>query len=198
MFDTALLLALGATYRNLEKGQVIFQEETVPIFYHQLVEGRVKLVNCTPSGRECIHDFIEIGESFGEIALLQDVPYITTALTEDASTILRLPKNDFNCLLRQHPEHCHELLKVLSTRLRFKTLLVRELYNYSPTIRIKSFIASIKGQKKFICPITKKLLLTRQQVADMTGLRVETVIRTLRALQKESVVQIDEKGKVYC
>lgn len=32
--------------------------------------------------------------------------------------------------------------------------------------------------------------LTRQQIADLTGLRVETVIRTLKRLESDSKVQI--------
>jgi CRP-like cAMP-binding protein len=39
--------------------------------------------------------------------------------------------------------------------------------------------------------------LTRQQIADMTGLRVETVIRSIRHMQDKGALVID-KGKVYC
>ncbi|MFD0700410.1 helix-turn-helix domain-containing protein [Myroides pelagicus] len=38
--------------------------------------------------------------------------------------------------------------------------------------------------------------LTRQQVADLTGLRVETVIRTIKDLESQKQVQI-KKGKVF-
>jgi CRP-like cAMP-binding protein len=39
-------------------------------------------------------------------------------------------------------------------------------------------------------------LLTRQQVASMTGLRVETVIRVMKELEEQKMITI-EKGKVY-
>lgn len=39
--------------------------------------------------------------------------------------------------------------------------------------------------------------LTRQQIADMTGLRVETVIRSIRQMEEKGELVID-KGKVYC
>jgi CRP-like cAMP-binding protein len=42
-----------------------------------------------------------------------------------------------------------------------------------------------------------KIDLTRQQIADMTGLRVETVIRSMRELHDKGQLNI-EKGKVYC
>jgi CRP-like cAMP-binding protein len=37
---------------------------------------------------------------------------------------------------------------------------------------------------------------TRQQIADMTGLRVETVIRTVKQLQKEGKLEIIQH-KIY-
>lgn len=48
-----------------------------------------------------------------------------------------------------------------------------------------------------MCPKCNKLLLTRQQLANMTGLRVETVIRTIKDLEEKKIVSI-QKGKVYC
>jgi CRP/FNR family transcriptional regulator, cyclic AMP receptor protein len=198
MLDINLLLATGATYRNCSRNEIIFNEGNSPFFYYQLVQGRIKLVNFNESGRECIQDFIEPGESFGEIALLEKTDYVVTAIVETDVLIIRLPKNDFNAMIMQYPGCCYDLMQILCRRLRFKTQLVKDLYNYSPTSRIKSFITYIKGQNKFICPATKKLMLTRQQIADMTGLRVETVIRTFKNLHRESIVRIDEKGKVYC
>ena len=41
-----------------------------------------------------------------------------------------------------------------------------------------------------------KVNLTRQQIANMTGLRVETVIRTIRAMQDKGLVTI-ERGKIF-
>jgi len=39
-------------------------------------------------------------------------------------------------------------------------------------------------------------MLTRQQIADMTALRVETVIRIMRIMHDKEEIRI-EKGKVY-
>ncbi len=41
-----------------------------------------------------------------------------------------------------------------------------------------------------------RVRLTRQQMADMTGLRVETVIRTIRNMYRKGEILL-EKGKVY-
>jgi CRP-like cAMP-binding protein len=41
-----------------------------------------------------------------------------------------------------------------------------------------------------------KVDLSRQQLADMLGLRVETVIRAIKKLQDKSII-IVKKGKIY-
>ena len=58
-------------------------------------------------------------------------------------------------------------------------------------------LAYFKEYKKFICEKCHRVNLTRQQIADMTGLRVETVIRTIKNLEHKGDLVID-KGKVYC
>ena len=54
----------------------------------------------------------------------------------------------------------------------------------------------MKAKCDHICPHCAQIKLTRQQIADMTGLRVETVIRVMRQLHEKGVIQI-QKGKVY-
>ena len=47
-----------------------------------------------------------------------------------------------------------------------------------------------------VCGVCNKLLLTRQQIANLTGMRVETVIRATKALENRGRVSII-KGKVF-
>jgi CRP-like cAMP-binding protein len=47
-----------------------------------------------------------------------------------------------------------------------------------------------KDKSRFYIPFT------RQQIADMTGLRVETVIRTVKKLKEDGKLEI-EKHKIY-
>jgi len=57
--------------------------------------------------------------------------------------------------------------------------------------------SNFKQTQKNICTKCNQVKLTRQQIANMTGLRVETVIRTIRNLQSKGQLHIT-KGKVYC
>ena len=54
----------------------------------------------------------------------------------------------------------------------------------------------LKDENKNFCVKCNQLKLTRQQIANMTGLRVETVIRAMRQMHEKGELTI-ERGKVY-
>ncbi len=196
MIDIDLMLACGANYKKVRKGETIFTEGTQASFYHQLVEGRVRWVNVDDNGKEFIQHLIEPGECFGEMPMFDNEPYAATSIADEDSLVLRLQKNTFLHILKDHPEINFEFSKLLSQRLRFKFMLVNELATCSPAHRIITLFNYLKQNKMNICPKCNKILLTRQQLANMTGLRVETVIRTIKYMEEQKLVTI-QKGKVY-
>ena len=87
--------------------------------------------------------------------------------------------------------------QTLAKRLRFKSMISKEISSYGPSHRILSLLKEYKKSKGYVNGTQLKVDLTRQQIADMTGLRVETVIRSIRDLHEKGSLKI-EKGKVYC
>jgi CRP/FNR family transcriptional regulator, cyclic AMP receptor protein len=197
MIDTDILLAWGATYKKLAAGETIFREGTEGHFYYQLESGSVRWVNITDEGKEFIQNMVEPGECFGEFPLFDDYPYAASAIANKDSVILRLHKATFHQLLKEHPEIHFKFSRTLTERLRFKFMFIQELANSDPEHTILTLFNYFKESKRNICLNCNKVQLTRQQIADMTGLRVETVIRAIRSLQEKGTLTID-KGKVYC
>lgn len=96
----------------------------------------------------------------------------------------------------ERPEVHFAFTKLMSQRLRFKFLLLKELAHHHPEQSISTLLNYLKQNKKSICTKCNKINLTRQQIANMTGLRVETVIRAMRHLHNKGELKI-ERGKVY-
>jgi len=197
MIDIDLLLTYGATYKKVEKGQTIFSEGNPALFYYQLVEGTIRWINIDDEGKEFIQYIIKPGECFGEMPLFDEEPYAATAIADEHSLIIRLHHSTFRQVLKDYPDILISFTKLLAKRVRFKFMLVKELSGYSPGHRIITIINYMKQHNMNICPKCNKLLLTRQQLANMTGLRVETVIRTIKDLEEKKFLSI-QKGKVYC
>ncbi len=197
MIDIDLLLACGGAYKKLTSGEIVFREGTACQFYIQLVSGTVRWVNIDDEGHEFIQTIIEPGECFGELPLFDDGQYAATSIAEEDSVIIRLQKSTFIQLLKDNPEIQFAFSRLLAKRVRAKFLLLKSLALHTPEARISTLLGYLKGEKKNICTECNQLKLTRQQIADMTGLRVETVIRAIRSMHDKGVLVI-EKGKVYC
>lgn len=197
MIDIDSLLAWGATYKKVSAGETIFREGSEGRFYYQVVSGSVNWFNITERGSEFLQDIVEPGESFGEFHLFDDSMYAASAIASKDSVIIRLNKASFLNLLKENPQIHFAFSKLFTERLRFKFLLLKELSCFGPEHRIETLFAHFKTVKKNICDNCHQIKITRQQIADMTGLRVETVIRSIRHLQDKGQVVIS-KGKVYC
>lgn len=196
MIDVNMLLAWGASYKHYEAGEFVFKEGTSCAFYFQLVVGKVRWVNLNDEGKEYIQTIIEPGECFGEIPLFDDGPYAATAITSENSLVIRLPKKIFVQILLENPEINFSFSKLLSQRLRYKFMLLKAGAFDNPEKRITELLVYIKNKANTTTPKKYQVDLTRQEIANMTGLRVETVIRSIRSLKDKGELVID-RGKVY-
>ena len=197
MIDIDTLLAWGAAFKKVTTNEIIFQEGRESQFYYQLVSGSVRWVNINDDGKEFLQIIIDPGESFGELPLFDDEPFAATAIANENSVIIRLHRSIFHELIKGSPEIHLAFSKQLTQRLRFKFFILKEMANHNPEHSISTLLSYFKQTQKNICPKCNRINLTRQQIADMTGLRVETVIRTIKSLQTKGRLVID-KGKVYC
>ncbi|WP_232538855.1 Crp/Fnr family transcriptional regulator [Chitinophaga tropicalis] len=196
MIDIETLISLGAVSKQVSAGEMLFLEEGSAHFYNQLISGRVRCVNITDEGKEFTQMIIQPGECFGELALIDDQPYAVTAIADTDAVYLRLNGDAFRQLLKEDTELHLAFTQLLCRRLRFKYLLSKEQANQNPRHSILNLLNYFKQTKQNVCSQCSKVMLTRQQIADMTGLRVETVIRAIRQLEEQGVLWINN-GKVY-
>lgn len=196
MIPTDLLLKHGATYRNAAVGEIIFNEGASAAFYYQLVHGRIRWSNFSDDGREALHKIVESGECFGEFPLFDGEPYAASAIADTPCTILRLCATSFHALLRTYPDIHFAFSKSLVEHLRFKFFLFSMLRKNNPQTMLAELIDYFNQHGKFVCRDCNRLMLTRQQLANMAGLRVETVIRAIRQMEQEDKLSI-VKGKIF-
>lgn len=197
MIDSDLLIAWGATYKKITAGDMIFAEGAQAYFYYQVVSGGVRWINIKDDGTEFIHHIMGEGESFGELPLFDDEVYAATAVAETDGYILRLRKEYFHELLKEYPDIHFAFTKLIAQRLRYKFFLIREVASHHPEQTITSVLGEFKKSNHHFCPKCNQLKLTRQQLADMTGMRVETVIRAMRNMNDKGLIRI-KHGKVFC
>lgn len=193
--DTELLIEYGGIQKKINKGEFIFFEGENPRFFHQIIIGEVKLFSTNGYGKELIQRVFKCGNSFGEPPLLLDKPYPSTAQATTTSVIIRICKKNLLNLLNDHPEMTEKLLLVFAERIYSKSLSVNIWVSRTPEEKILNFLNKIRRENLGTC--NGMVPYTRQQIADFTGLRVETVIRTLIKMKKEKKIDIIDHKLYY-
>jgi CRP/FNR family cyclic AMP-dependent transcriptional regulator len=197
MIDIDLLCDKGATYKRLITGEVLFSEGEHCEYYFQLVRGQIRWVNCNKEGDEYLQTVIEKGESFGELPLFDGDVYAASAIANKPSQVIRLQKKAFHELLTEQPKIHFAFSKLLVQRLRFKFYLLKEIAGNDSEKIITALLKYLYDKKNHVCAICNQVRLNRRQIAEMTGLRVETVIRVMRHLNEKGIIQIHNRKAYY-
>ncbi|MBX3162953.1 MAG: Crp/Fnr family transcriptional regulator [Bacteroidetes bacterium] len=190
--DYDILIAYGGITKKYNKGAVLFREGSMPRALYLIVEGKVKLFSAKSENKELVQGIFQSGESFGEPPLLLDKCYPSTAQVISKSIIVSISKDKFLNILKDYPDIANKMLYVFAERIYKKAFSLRVLISHTSEEKILTFFDEIKGSRKGKIPID----FTRQQLADYTGMRVETVIRALMKLQEKGTVNIINR-KVY-
>lgn len=195
-----LLLSYGAIESKCPKNHEIFAEgETAKCFY-QIKKGIVKMFTYNDQGNELIMGFFADNDSFGEPAIFGKFPYPCTAVSVIDSTIMKIDIENFKELIKDNFAFHLELDKILSERVNYKSFLLKEVLNESTEHKILSIIDyfKLKSMKRYddegrIKPIYYIFPFTRNELAAMVGLRVETVIRHVRKLADSGQIVIKNR-----
>lgn len=194
MIPEELLLDYEATLKNIAASEIILNENTRADFYFQIKTGEVKMFNVNDDGKEFVQGFFYNGESFAEPPLFADFKYPASAAAVKQTEYYKLSKTKLFELLTHNPEINLKFTKALAKRLYYKATILKEISVHSPEHRILTLIDFLK--KKYGSEELFQVELTRQQIADLTGQRVETVIRAIKQLEQDGEVKII-KHKVY-
>lgn len=188
MIPEDLLLDFGATVENMEASEVILSERRRADFYFQIKTGEVKMYNLNDNGKEFVQGIFYKGESFGEPPLFGDFKYPASAATVKPTQLFKLSKTKLLELLTHNPEVNLKFTKALAKRLHYKATILKEISVHPPEHRILALIDFLK--KKYGSQELFQVELTRQQIADLTGQRVETVIRAVKQLEQDGELKI--------
>ncbi|MEM7290944.1 MAG: Crp/Fnr family transcriptional regulator [Pseudomonadota bacterium] len=159
-------------------------EETSDVRF--VISGLVRVINRFSVGKEVILNEMRPGQFFGEIAAIDGETRSANVTTLYKSRLCIVPRKLFFEILRNHPEICLEVMKVLATRIRgLNTRLAEQSFLqakhrlYTELLRLSKPRLGHEGQRSISPPPTQK------ELAERIGTRREVVSRELNALQKE-------------
>ncbi|CAM3024658.1 Crp/Fnr family transcriptional regulator [Chryseobacterium flavum] len=195
--DKNLLYSFGAEDISFKTREPVFNEGDHSQYYFQISKGRVKLNHYNEDGKEFIHNILGKNQSFGDPLIFVNQPYPMNAICLEPSEIIRLPKNNFIEMLKVHPDLSLEMNACFSQQVYYKLIMMQSLASQNPVQRITGLLDYLKSFQDGDCSAYFELALTRQQLANLIGLRVETVIRALKKMEKEGSIQLKDRKILY-
>ena len=188
------LVANFVAIRKFNKGQVILLEEDTNKYMYSVLTGEVKVFYTTKEGKESIVAFHGVGESFGEISLIDQLTIPATVVAVQRSVVLLIGRDDFFEIVKTEPKVMNKLLLMLTGRLRLAWNQVRMLHYKDASYRIMSSIKDLSVERGESASegILLKMRLTHQNIADMTGLTRETVTRIIDRWKRNGLLSLDE------
>ncbi|RLJ72587.1 Crp/Fnr family transcriptional regulator [Pedobacter alluvionis] len=185
------LIDKGLKLKSYSEDSVIYEPGMQPRYVYFIKSGEVRMVTVSDEGKEFIQGVFKTGQYFGEPALLIDRPYLAFTIANKDSQVIAVNKEDFFELIKNEPDFSMELIRTLSTRLFYKSMMLEELASEKADHRLLTIINYLLGD----IAVGENLKVTRQELADMTGLRVETVIRSTKILAEKGLIKTI-KGKI--
>ncbi|MFP8892192.1 Crp/Fnr family transcriptional regulator [Chryseobacterium sp. EZn1] len=190
IIDQNLLPLYGAETSQFKAHETIFQEGDTPKRYYQITEGRVKLNHYDEDGKEIIQSILFSGQSVCELLLFITEKYPVNAITLTPCEIITIPKDNFFKLLADHPNVSLDINKFISKRLYQKFVMMQHNLSLRPEVRLLGILDYFKSYSNNKEKYSFEVYLTRKQMASITGLRIETVIRTIKKMESDHVLKL--------
>ncbi len=157
--------------------------------------GSIKAYQLSQDGDEIVSGFYLPGEILGLDALSsQRHPGFAVAL-EDSRTC-EIPFKDFVGMLKTSPKLNQVMLRLLSEEMAETRELLLVVGRLDARTRVALFLMSMSRRlaRRNQDPDQFRLTMDRRDIANYLGLTIETVSRTLSAMQRDQV--IDVRGKL--
>lgn len=192
--DVARLEA-RARSRTFQRKQAVYLPSDLADSLLLVASGRVKLYHITPEGKETILAFIEPGEVFGELSVVDTAPRDEFAEAMLATRIILIPGDAVRELMERRPQLTLSITKLIGLRRRslerrMKALLFRS--NRDRLVHILLDLASQHGRRT-ARGVELGIKLSHQELAGLIGSTRETVTVLLGQLQLERLLLVERR-----
>ncbi|MDJ0764763.1 MAG: Crp/Fnr family transcriptional regulator [Myxococcota bacterium] len=190
-------VAKETTLLKLDRQAFVWNEGDVSRYLYFIVNGRVKLIKHSETGKDVIIEIYGPGEPIGEMALFVGGTYTTAAVCLSPTELLCVPRQHVIDLLSAFPHLALKSLRGMSRRQRMLMQKIKELAAGGVEYRMAHLLLKLAdriGEESGDADITIPLVLSRQDIADLVGTTVETAIRVMSRWRKMDIVTNDKRG----
>ncbi|PQO33970.1 Crp/Fnr family transcriptional regulator [Blastopirellula marina] len=188
-------LEANSRVKNVSKGSPVYLPADEADSVLVLASGRIKICHLTSDGKQSILAFIEPGEIFGELAILNVGNRDEYAEAVEDSRVVAISGEALCQLMEEHQGLCLGITKIIGVRRQRIERRVKHLLYLSNRERICHLLLELAEQygRDSARGLEITLRLSHQDLASLVGSTRETVTVVLGQLQNEGLIELGRR-----
>jgi len=165
-----------------------------------LLEGTVKIYVTQADGREVILAFLGRGDTVGEMSLVDSAGRSANVVTTERARLLWMDRATFQTCVGTLTPLAHNLVRLLSHRLRFANEQIRALCTLNVQGRVARQILAMAdryGSPEAGGEVRIPLRLTQSDLAEIVGASRERVNQVIVDLKQRGVISVDPVHRIH-
>lgn len=183
--------------REFQKKEFLFHRGTAGDALFMLFSGRLQVISATDEGKEIGINFLEPGDYFGEIALIDGGMRSASVIAIENSTVGILPKPEALWLFQNVPAIAERIQRRLCATIRQEINYRSSMGVSKAFTRIYSVIfGNLQIPQQTAAPSkppTLENLPSQQTIASMANVSRETVSRAIHVLIRQGIIGKDAR-----
>jgi CRP/FNR family transcriptional regulator len=189
--ESSLARCAGCCHlRKLDKGEVLFHEGAATDGFFVVHSGAINVHKISAGGKEQVICVFYPGESFGEIALAENLGYPASAVAIEPSQVILIRRDAFRHEVQRDPDLAMRIIASISQHLRFLVETIEDLKLKQAESRLAQWLLREAGPDDGH-PATVALPLAKRLLASQLGISPETFSRVLAAWREAGVVEVN-------
>lgn len=189
------LNAIATAVKVRARGTVFYEGDDSTYLFN-VVTGAVRLTKLLPDGRCQVTGFLFPGDLLG-LAVTEVYAYSAEALTD--ASLCRFARTSLTAIMERFPKLEHRLLGLASNELAQAQEHLMILGRKTATERVATVLLKLAKRigQQVAGGRVLDLPMTRQDIADYSGLTTETVSRIISRLRQDGVIQTPNPTTVH-
>lgn len=183
---------------HFHKGETIFSEGDIFDRLYIVNSGSFKVYRQSKDGKEQVLYVIGDGDFIGDINLLKKDIFKFSAIALEETHLCTIKKDDFDILMRGHPNMVEKVLEYAHDRIASLEELMQTLTSNDVESRVATLLLKLAESFGIQKPtgVEVQLSLTREEMASFIGLTRETLSRKLSQLQAENYIELLDNKRI--
>ncbi len=184
-----------ARIREFPRNSTVYLPSDIADGAFLLAQGRIRICSTTPDGKQAILAFVEPGELFGELALIEVGEREERAEAATDCTVVLLPGDELRRLMENFSDISLGVTKLIGLRRKRVERRLRSLLFRSNHDRLAHLLLELVEQYGRPSPegVLLEIKLSHQELSSIIGATRETITALLGEMQLDGLLKISRQ-----